>query len=769
MSNEKTQHQSTEQLQQAQAISRTGARPPKEVDGYSMVKHLGSGAFGEVWLAIDETTRRRVAIKFYNRRSVADVRALAKEVEKLVTLSADRYVVQLLDVGWDSDPPFYVMDYIERGSLEDLLRAEKKLPVNEALEIFHETAVGLMHLHGKGVLHCDLKPGNVLLDEDRKPRLADFGQSRLSNDATPSLGTLFYMAPEQADLLAVPDAKWDVYALGALFYVMVTGCPPYFEKTLSTNLDSTGDIRHRLEAYREGIQSSPRPNRHREVPGVDRQLAEIIDRCIASEPKKRFDSVQGVLLALQQRQDSISRRPLLFLGLVGPMLLLAVMIVLGWQAYRQAVLDSDRAITEKAIESNRFAAKLAARSASEQIDSYFREIQGLSQNEKFKNHVTTLLADDPFAELRRQLSDPNRNNDDSLKWKRNEFIAAPARLELQNFLQNHHNKLKLKDVASWWVYDLQGNQLVGVFQKLDPGGPETRVNTIGRNYSFRSYFTGLIADLVDESPGASRRFQVHDDPNQRTHIQRPFLSSVFLSEQSETWKIAFSTPIFDGDTIVAIVGLTVQMGDFVHFDEGTNQYAMLFDNRPGKHFGAILEHPLFGEYRAKRKPQPPEFSTVRVDPIQFHNLIFMDPLGKTEAGVNFRDERLAATGKIEFTAENGNREESGLAVVVLENYEAVVRPSHELGKRLSRMALLASVVVLVGALGMWAFVARMFKESRRRLSRAVAGGSDSDSMGNSTGSLLPSQRINRDLSRTITHRKINLTETTKSPEEPARE
>lgn len=729
MSYDKTELQTPKQLEEAQAISRAGAGPPREIPGYTILRPLGAGAFGEVWLAMHEITRRRVAIKFYNQRSLADVRGLAKEVEKLVALSADRYVVQLLDVGWESDPPYYVMDFIEHGSLEDLLRSQGKLPVNEALEIFQETARGLMHLHGKGILHCDLKPGNILLDQDRHPRLADFGQSRLSHEAVPSLGTLFYMAPEQADLSALPDARWDVYALGAVFYAMLTGRPPHYDETVTNQIESSGDIHQRLETYRRRILKSPPPNGHRGIPGVDRHLAEIIDRSIASNPHRRFDSVQSVMLALQQRQDMIQRRPLLILGLLGPLLLILIMSLFGWQAYRRAVLDSDRAITQKAVEANRFAARLAARTASEQLDAYFRELSDLSRDRDFKVAATALLRDESFRELGRKIADPSRNNDPSIKYLRDEFLAHPQRQALQDWLVQHHLERRPPHVASWLVYDRMGNQAVGVFVDPESGKVDSKPShTLGKNYSFRSYFTGLLEDLIDESPNAPSRFLVDPDPLQRKVVGGRSLSSVFLSEQSATWKIAFSEPLYEGSEVIGVVALTVQMGEFVHFDAGRNQYAMMFDGRPGPKQGVILEHPLFGQRQNRDTVPVKDAVNLRVNLDEIASPIFRDPLGQLPIGEEYRAERLVATASIPFTGEGQQEIDSGLIVAVLEDYAGVIRPSHDLGNRLMRMAATAAAILLLVALAMWGLVARMFNVSRRRLARAVTGSPGTESL-----------------------------------------
>ncbi|MFM7562682.1 MAG: protein kinase domain-containing protein [Planctomycetota bacterium] len=729
MTIEQTEHQSREQLQDAKLKSLEPPVSPAELPGYQLIQHLGSGAFGQVWLALDQTTGRKVAIKFYNRRSVGDVNALAREVQKLATLAADRHVVQLLDVGWESDPPFYVMDYIDRGSLEDRLRREKSLPVSEAVEIFQDVATGLLNLHGKGILHCDLKPGNVLLDDDHKPRLADFGQARLSDEAVPSLGTLYYMAPEQADLKAVPDARWDVYALGALLYVMLTGRPPYHEETLSGLMESTNDLQHRLDTYRNGIIRSKPPQGHRKVPGVDRQLADIIDRCVAADPRKRFPNIQSVLFALKQRQEWISRRPLLLLGLLGPLLLLGIVGLAGWSAYRRAVVDSDSAITLKAAQSNHFAAQLAARSAAEQMDEYFRAVTDLAGDVAFQMDLKAAVNDREFEELRLQLSDPNRNSDPELGPIRQRFLQHPARVPLDNKLTKLRASKNLQQVASWWVYDPYGNQLAAAFAGATPSD---QLKTVGRNYSYRSYFTGLNDDLLEKQENGRVRYPVSPDPRNRQHVMLTHLSAVFLSEASNTWKIAFSAPVLievDGKVeCLGVVGLTVEMGDFVDFTATPGQYAIMYDQRPGKNQGLVLEHPLFDAFHDRGEKLPESLASCRVDPMALIERPTGDPVGQIDLGTDYAGRYITGLSDVEFSDlelhQQNARRKSGLVVVVFEDYETILEPSHELGRKLLNLGLIAASIALAVAILMWLMAARMLRQTGRRLAKAFGPGDE---------------------------------------------
>src|SRR5262249_28991312 len=157
----------------------------------------------------------------------------------------------------------------------------------QALTFFREIAEALAYVHSKGILHCDLKPANVLLDSRDHVRLADFGQAQLADELKPSLGTFFYMAPEQAQTEPqAPDTRWHVYALGAIPFQILTGRLPRHDDELASTLRKTTSLPERLALYRTRIATRPRPAEHRHVRGVDRDLADVVDRCLELDPDK---------------------------------------------------------------------------------------------------------------------------------------------------------------------------------------------------------------------------------------------------------------------------------------------------------------------------------------------------------------------------------------------------------------------------------------------------------------------------------------------------
>ena len=168
------------------------------------------------------------------------------------------------------------------------------------------------------------------------------------------------MAPEQADLQAVPDARWDVYALGALLYCMLTGEVPHRNDTAVQQIDTAADLDDRLARYRAAIRTGPAGASIAGCRASTGALADIIDRCLAADPAERFSNVQSVLEALDARDDARKRQPLQILGIVLPIALFLIMAFFGYRAYRSALFESTAVVKQRAQESNSFAAKLAA-------------------------------------------------------------------------------------------------------------------------------------------------------------------------------------------------------------------------------------------------------------------------------------------------------------------------------------------------------------------------------------------------------------------------
>ncbi len=718
MSTDFTQQQTVGELRQAERLSLQATVPPAEVPGVRIERLIGQGAFGQVWMGRDLNTGREVAVKFYLHRGGVNWSLLSREVKHLVNMSTGRFIVQVLTVGWEAEPPYYVMEFLENGSLEDLIRQRGRLSVGEAVSLFREIAEGLNYAHGKGVLHCDLKPANILLDHDWRPRLADFGQSRMSHEQSPSLGTLFFMAPEQADLAASADARWDVYALGAILYTMLIGTPPYRNPEVVETLDSATSLPERLERYRAAIADTPFPKQHHRLPGVDKALYQIVDRCLAKQADERYANVQQVLEDLARRESSRFRRPLYLLGIVGPLLLMLMMMLFFLRGISIAKKESLQRVEQWAQRSNEFAAKFAARTLESEIAALFRQVT----DEADRGRLVSLLASATIdnEEFLKQLAERKET-----EVKREAFLRSNSRMELESYLSQRLNLLAHrvpdKDQAalfsSLFVLDARGNNLAISFLE-----PQDRLESspVAKNYAYRSYFTGQRADLPEGT--------IHTEPTEHAHF-----SASFRSTSTGKWKVGIGCPIWPAtpeddatDNVdvkrkpLGVLVLTINLGDFqlLAGDQDKvdrNRLAVLVDGRAGRQQGTLLQHPLLSDLASHASTMREATLVPPIDADQLSKLRsggminYRDPAAEHPDGELYAGEWIAAIQQVSLPSLDQSHSGKGtdLWVLVQERASRAQDPVHQLGNRLQNESMIALVTVVLVICVLWYFVFRL--------------------------------------------------------------
>lgn len=253
---------------------------------YRVERELGRGGMGVVYRARDTWLDRTVALKLIAPTwddALAEQR-LQQEAKALATLR-DQHVVQVYAFGRHGSSYFFAMEYVEGRSLEAILdeyrQRQSALPQHRAITILGRIADGLDAAHGRGIVHRDVKPGNIVIEEDTgRPVLIDFGLAQQHSASRPETieGTPIYMAPEQAGLAGegTPAGPWsDVYALGCVAFELLTGRPPYPERDLVRLL-------HAHYCAPVPLASSVRP----ELSPFDAVLA----RALAKNPADRYTS-----------------------------------------------------------------------------------------------------------------------------------------------------------------------------------------------------------------------------------------------------------------------------------------------------------------------------------------------------------------------------------------------------------------------------------------------------------------------------------------------
>ena len=219
---------------------------PREIGPYQIQRMLGSGGMATVYAALQKQPRRTVALKVMKAgiaqsRGEAALRRFKREIEILGKLHHP-YIAAVYDAGTFDDgsgaAPYFVMEYIPGATTILEYIAKKEMNVRDRLKLFVKVCAAVEHGHTNKVIHRDLKPGNILIDQYGEPKIIDFGiahaaevdssQQTMHTEAGNLVGTLQYMAPEQVDTRPQDlDGRCDVYALGVLLYKMTTGKPPY--------------------------------------------------------------------------------------------------------------------------------------------------------------------------------------------------------------------------------------------------------------------------------------------------------------------------------------------------------------------------------------------------------------------------------------------------------------------------------------------------------------------------------------------------------------
>jgi hypothetical protein len=633
-----------------------------QVRGCEVLVRLGAGTFGEVWKAREEGTGITVAVKFFHRGAGQEWGMLQAEVKQLAELDAVPGIVHLKSVEPAALPPYYVMVFAEGGSLADRLQ-KGVLPLAEAVAVFRQVCAAMAYVHVKGIRHCDLKPGNILLDARGCALVGDFGQAHFSHDASPALGTFFYMAPEQADLARqVPDARWDVYGLGALLYVMLTGRPPRDDERFRESLSRSTDLPDRLKLYREWVKTAPRPDGHRRVAGMDRELAQLIDRCLEVDPERRFRDAGAVLAALEQRERRRRQRPLVLFGMFAPVVLLLCMAGLAIWGAESFVAQCQESLVARLEKSDQYTARLIATVLERELDERKEAIETFARQKE----VRAALAAGDRAALHRLLA--------------SEAAGKAAGLF-------HH----------WAAVDADGHVLALDRQTDRP------IST--KSFRRQDWFHGGSRHLPEGTAGADGG---PPGPVTQTHISQPYVSTLRDKGAPEgTLMIGISTPVFadpeaEGARPVGLLLGAIPLDDLYgwlsasHMQQG---FTVLLDRG-----GHCLLHQLMSSIRPAANQDARDWREVCPFYRQLLDEERMEP-AKYQDPVN---------GKTYYASPAPLKDKVGWVVVVQHDQEAALQPVSDLRHKLQLLGVGALAVLGGTILILWTWLYRTLRRMEDR-------------------------------------------------------
>ncbi len=531
--------QSRKELTELIHRSKEKLEPPL-VHGFRPLRELGSGAYGTVWEAENTETGEHVAIKFFlfSRHSTGDV---LEEVTNLRDAEGCYGIITVKQVNRHGIAPHHIPNYVMSletgGSLQTKIDS-KTLNVKDSVVIFRQLLRAMAFVHSRGLLHCDLKPANILLNRANEPVIADFGQAQRASSTAAALGTFFFMAPEQATRQPRnPSTQADVYALGAILYTMIVGKPPRHDEAFLNRIRNSTNVDDTLEAYRVGLKDLPAPEGHRKL--VDPMLAQLIDRSLSLDPKERPDDAGDLLRLLNRRDWWLRTRPVITVGTVATAVAIALMaglsIAAGNYVLKRSKSDITREIQGSLLRDAWF--------GKQAVDSKFHERIDFLED---------TAAEDCTPEIRQKLkaaADTIQTISDPQK-----FLKDLDRTAFDLWLLDRHKDLIMReDVGGWKALGLilvakdRGYYLARVKTDgtLDDRNSEAVRHVYTRDWSFRDYFNANGNDFAHE--------QAPHEPVRHTHISHAYQSRA----DQRPWLVDISSPIFADPERKHVIGLLV--------------------------------------------------------------------------------------------------------------------------------------------------------------------------------------------------------------------
>ncbi|MGB9006842.1 MAG: protein kinase [Candidatus Aminicenantales bacterium] len=448
-----------------------------KIGKYTILGEIGRGAMGIVYKATDPYIGRTVAIKTIRfdvlgqgpERDMAQKRFI-REAHSAGNLSHPN-IVTIYDVGEDGDRSYIAMEYIDGCSLEELISSRKKLSLEETASLAEQVANALDTAHRKGVIHRDIKPANILIDQEGKPHLVDFGIARLSTSTMTQtnmiMGTPYYMSPEQIAGKKV-DNRSDIFALGGVLYEMLTGQKPFPGESITT-------VIYKI------MNENPLPVRNFQK-NLPEGLEPILQKALAKDPAARYQSCREMVNDIKKSislapaatlvreagsvavpvpsaapaQPAAAGKPLIYV--LGGILAVAVIIVVvllltgksgppvssggspaGPSGPVQPVGPTDRFLTAQSLwrEGKREEAKAAFALVPNSDARYFeakfsmaeilREENRLPEAAAEYQRLTSLKPDDPRPHLRlAQIADHQNETEKALAYYKKYLALAPT-------------------------------------------------------------------------------------------------------------------------------------------------------------------------------------------------------------------------------------------------------------------------------------------------------------------------------------------------------